>query len=1227
MRARGDLGMPPNVAYTDILAYHGRCNDQFQAVHHILMTSLVPTTDNASWSCMPRVSATFLLRQLAHDRWNMLNEEWKTCIVEYGLALTDLQRAKRLLKLMQAETPSMEDVAVELRNPGHRNWKPMLHPESLLIEVEGNIMIRDVQEQIAAQMRDPPNGENAVMQLNMGEGKSSVIVPITAAALAAQSSRPNGNTEQRLVRVVVAKPQSKQMAQMLISKLGGLLNRRVYYLPFSRSLKLDSADIATICNMIMDCKNNGGVLLVQPEHLLSFQLMGLESWVNGHEDVGRQLLSTQTRRLLDSARDIVDESDENFSVRFELIYTMGTQSTVELSPDRWLVPQQLLDIIRRLAPSISEELPGSLECHIDAVMGSFPRIRILRSDAEQLLLQRLAEDVCSNGLYGLQVSRQPEATRRAIYVYITKLELSVTEINAVESSTFWTEATKSPLLLLRGLIAGGVIAFTFGSKRWRVNYGLTISPRTPPTKLAVPYRAKDSPSPRSEFSHPDVVIILTLLSYYYEGLADDDLFIAMGHVVESDQSDVEYQAWVKDANALPATFQNLQGINMKDGPQCVEEVFPALRLAKSAIDYFLAHIVFPKEMKEFPDKLSASGWDLGKSKKRSGGAVTGFSGTNDSRCLLPIDVHHLDLDEQKHTNALVLEHILQPANGVVLMLSGDDKQASDAERLLATVMSLDPPVQVILDVGAQILELNNLQVARTWLSKHDETKEAAVFIDDADDLCVLDRGGTVELLRMSSFSNRLGSCLIFLDEAHTRGIDLQLPRDYRAVVTLGAELTKDRLVQACMRMRKLGQGQTVVFCISPEIQAKILTGKAIRSHSRRRQSSEITVADVLQWSISETYKDIRRSMPLWAVQGERFVLHEDLWNRSEAQMNQARAEEFQEKEAQSLDERYRPRTTQSQPHHLANSGNARLRQVSDRCEEFDDLQFNASTLQEEQERELSPEIESERQVQRAPDAEPATHILHADVRRFALSGVYLLSSTAYMPAFEALRDSSAAKHFPIAQLSNSKLLVTKDFAETIKRIGRGSYVSDPFQRAVQWILSSRAFGNNSIDRMLIISPFEANELYSKMQTATATTLHMYKPRVNSSYPSLDHLQFHTVPAQNCPSVPRALAIQLDLFAGQLFISSYEDYLEICRFLGLSTKAVTQAMTQQGWQQDAVGFILRDDQGQVGGPSGLEKSPVNFFKILMSTIRKNGESIGKTDMGALLEGKLFTEMDF
>jgi hypothetical protein len=45
-------------------------------------------------------------------------------------------------------------------------------------------MVRSVQATIAEQMIQPPTAKSTVMQLNMGECKSSTICPIVAAPLA-----------------------------------------------------------------------------------------------------------------------------------------------------------------------------------------------------------------------------------------------------------------------------------------------------------------------------------------------------------------------------------------------------------------------------------------------------------------------------------------------------------------------------------------------------------------------------------------------------------------------------------------------------------------------------------------------------------------------------------------------------------------------------------------------------------------------------------------------------------------------------------------------------------------------------------------------------------------------------------------------------------------------------------------------------------------------------------
>jgi len=543
---------------------------------------------------------------------------------------------------------------------------------------------------------------------------------------------------------------------------------------------------------------SGGVLLVQPEHVLSFKLMAIESVINGDDLLGRCLLKIQ-HFFENESRDIIDESDENFSVKFELTYTMGLQQPIELSPDRWILIQHLLGLVARFAPVTAIEL-GAQSIEVEDRPGRFPGTRILRPEAGNLLRTKIAKHICEFGLVGFPVTYQCAEMRQFILNYITEPILSPNEIARIEdsSSTVWNDSMKGPLLLIRGFLAGGVLDFVLGSKRWRVNYG--VDPlRLPPTKLAVPFRAKDCPSPRSEFSHPDVVIILTSLSYYYGGLSDDDLFASFQLLLRSDQADIEYGTWTESAPDLPKTFWHLSSVNLKDRHQCVEDIFPALRFSKGAIDYFLSHLVFQKYMREFPHKISASGWDLGQEKSKP---TTGFSGTMDSRHLLPLEVYHLDLDRQKHTNALVLKHILQPENTIQILplrhaLSQNVGQISNADMLLRTVRAMHPVVRVILDVGAQILEYNNQQVVEKWLGMWEDTKEteAAIFFNENDELSVLDRNGRVELLQVSPYTNRLDVCLVFLDEAHTRGTDLRLPTDYRAAVTLGPNLTKDRLIQ------------------------------------------------------------------------------------------------------------------------------------------------------------------------------------------------------------------------------------------------------------------------------------------------------------------------------------------------------------------------------------------------------------------------------------------------
>ncbi|KAF2802550.1 uncharacterized protein BDZ99DRAFT_550822 [Mytilinidion resinicola] len=1165
------------------------------------------------WSDLaPRLSPLSLLQHLAYPKRKTLDEKWKRVLIQYGVALTELQCAQRLVKACKGYVENPVDIVKELTHPGHEGWNPNTRPDWLLLELEGNLLIRPVQARIAMEMIEPSSNLNSILQLNMGEGKSSVIVPIVAAFLA--------DTTQRLARVVVLKPLAPQMLNTLISKCSGLLGRPIYYMPFSRSLRVSVEQAVWIRELYQECMRVGGILLSQPEHLLSFELMGYESILSNQLQVGREMIKTQ-HWLHRHARDILDESDEILSVIFELIYTMGTQRQIEFSSDRWSLIQSTLGRFSELAVKTLAAFPEGVEVEAKNGLGSFPHIRIVQTAAGEHLLRNLACDICSTGLSTglLKVRNLPPQTRDQLIKLITDLRVSKQDIESLlkmKDDSKMDESMWSTILVLRGMIACGALSFAFKEKRWRVQYGLDQSR----SQLAVPFRAKDMPSARAEYSHPDSTIILTCLSYYYKGLANEELLKAFDALYRCDNAQEEYEAWIHDVGLedIPLAFRQVKGINLQDVDICNTKLFPRLRFAKGVIDFYLSHLVFPKEMREFPHKLSSSGWDIAQTRAHP---TTGFSGTNDSRYILPLSIEQCDLPEQLHTNAMVMYNLLGDENNYQRIQERPGLGTTvNAKLLLSNVVASRPPVRVIIDVGAQVLDLQNEQVARQWLelTRGQQDAQAVVFFNDEDVLFVLDRNETLEPLNVSPFLRQMDRCLVYLDQAHTRGTDLKLP-DYRAAVTLGPLLTKDQFVQACMRMRNLGKGQSVVAFASKEIEMQI------QSCSGTSTEDRIGMKGVLEWCIRNSCAKAKKELLLWARQGLRYQKQQcalEVSERdSEGNLSLEVAKMLLEPEAQSLEERYGLDSSRSL-HSIATDSEKesmthRIDQVNaiiQKCLEYNITSLAGATLQEEQERELSPENEREQEIERPRPVEPCRHTIHPIIRSFVQSGNLSPSgrTTAYQDAFASLHSTSAGEHTGIEEWPKNELLVSRDFAKTVQI--KEHETSDFYVRPVNWIISrTNARGEGTY---LIISPTEANELLPSIMDYRQVTLHTYSPRTRLSMRSFEDLSFFALPA----FLPAALPSQLipvptlvNLFAGQLYFRSWDEYERVRLFLGLCYE--TEHARSDG-------FVMPRDRSMVA--HALEDcrfavSPIGFLRALVG-IRRKGQSFERSHMGTLLRGE-------
>ena len=346
-------------------------------------------------------------------------------------------------------------------------------------------MARPIQVDIAREMISPSSNRNITLQLNMGEGKSSVIVPLVASTLADGLN---------LMRVVTLKPLSNQMFQILVTRLSGLLNRPIFYIPFSRSLRMDVSLVDAISGLYERCVTEGGVLVAQPEHILSQKLMHIDFLLTPDSDeddeqpkkhlVAHKLGELQDR-MANISRDVLDESDELLHVRYQLIYTSGQQMPVDDHPNRWAITQQVFSSLQTHAAKLHAASPKKFE--FGTTRRGFPIIRVLDSTVFREMARLIIDDASKGRLSNLQLGVLPSSIQEVTRRFMARREVPSGDSDLIRKHCEGTTLFKG-ILLLRGLLMEdeGILLYVLKERRWRVDYGLDPSR----TLLAVPYRAK-----------------------------------------------------------------------------------------------------------------------------------------------------------------------------------------------------------------------------------------------------------------------------------------------------------------------------------------------------------------------------------------------------------------------------------------------------------------------------------------------------------------------------------------------------------------------------------------------------------------------------------------------------------------------------------------------------------------------------------------------------------------
>ncbi|KAG2492072.1 hypothetical protein HYH03_009568 [Edaphochlamys debaryana] len=785
-----------------------------------------------------------------------------------------------------------------------RVWDVRAHPQWLVFEVEGRLQIRPQQYAVAAHLMDPANA-GAIAQLNMGEGKTRVILPMLALHWADGS---------RVVRLNFLSTLLDEAYGHLHAHLtASVLGRKLFTLPFHRDVELTEARVHAMASAIRHCQQDGGLVLVAPEHRLSLLLKRTEmgSKAQAGEEEDREAAARCCSALDELAAlpymDVLDESDELLHHRFQLIYACGAPTGLPAVTERAGAVQAVLSSLSRLAASGRLPLPegaavleapsaasaqpgaqlGSQSCAPPP--GSFCGLRLLPGEAlSDRALQRLRHSLlqelaASPPLELHWLKEHPRKARILACIFLASLaaeELLGPDVTGTGEGQI-TPDRLSQVLALRGLLGCGLLEHGL-QKRHRVDYGVDRStaqrPAQPPgargrTHMAVPFRAAHVPSERSEFAQPDVGLLLTHVSA-------DELQAALAKLLAMGPSAQQY---VYEERWLPLARDRIEDEHLPlldsaakldpSNPTQLQLLHAYFSHNTAAVGFWLTYCVLPSETRQFPQRLAASAWHLA---GRGAGGVVGFSGTNDNHRLLPLQVHKAEPEEPSlaATNGKMLHVILEHSLGFTT-LPAESGGLPAWQALLDTALELQRwgvELSALIDCGALLAGTSNRSAAAYLLSRLDRGRYRGVtYFDEGQRSWVVeDRQGRRAPRHASPIPE--ADTFVLFDDARCRGADLKLRLGAVGLLTLGPGSTKDKVMQAAGRLRQLGRGQKLWLAAAPDVAAKIRSGSgaaAVAALDARpcRSAAEA----VLRWVMANTVDATLAGVQAWADQGLSFA--------------------------------------------------------------------------------------------------------------------------------------------------------------------------------------------------------------------------------------------------------------------------------------------------------------------------------------------------------------------
>lgn len=535
---------------------------------------------------------------------------------------------------------------------------------------------------------------------------------------------------------------------------GSLLNIPLSRLPFNRDARLENETgsrlVTAICDTLATCQNSGALIL-SPQDTLSLALKTSERRLLGIPS-DETLKRLQSMVVDENWFSILDESDSILDHKGQLVYAMGTWMNLPQGPTRFQAVFEVLEALhganvatilsdKHIASKTKSKHPGSVD---EVYLIGGPKLNKRRADLRKLI----AEAIIAKKVDGWKWMAE-SAWKSAVIDLVCSPESGFEKYEEQLSSLRNTR--RHQVLALRAMLAFEVLESCL-LKRHRVAYGIN---RRSDRRVAVPFRSSETPATRSEFAHSDAQIVYTTLSYAYDGLTEGELQEALARLAQKGTSarSHEYNSWIHLSKpGLPENELRLIDKEQKVDPTSQTQfkiLYAAFRKNFRTVCFFLQECVLPVETMTFPQQMRTTSWWLSDRKQ-----IVGFSGTDDSKRLLPLHVKQTqpDAEEILATNGEMCCRIVESE----VDTGWDSVNCNEGGKIWQNLIDhcVDQGAVALIDCGAILTGARMEEVAKysnkVLIDRNEKLKGVVFFSNTKQDWLVSNSKGQVYVFNSSS---------------------------------------------------------------------------------------------------------------------------------------------------------------------------------------------------------------------------------------------------------------------------------------------------------------------------------------------------------------------------------------------------------------------------------------------------------------------------------------------